>query len=527
MIDLFLKGGTVLDGTGQPRYDADVGVDGDTIVYVGTGEELAARETIDVTGHVVAPGIIDIHTHADFTMLEERHGKSALRQGVTTEVVGNCGQTYAPRNERNGAGIAQRSLAWQPSVTVDWHDVEEYLDRVRQGTGPNCYFLVGQTAIRSAVMGFDDRAARPDEVQAMLRLTEQALDQGARGVSLGLEYPPARAADMHELSALAGVAGRRDAFLGCHMRNRDEHFEESAAEILRACRDSNPTLQLSHLMAKPGHAPGAWVRVLEQMHDARRAGLDVAADTLPFDTGPGFATAFLPAWALEGGPDATLERLRNPDLRAQIHEDNDRYWRFAAAGNWHCVTLVYSTAHAEWVGQRLDVLGDQLDTDPYEVLLRLFEEEGEGMGRVTLNGRLFSEQHVRECMTHPLFTIGSDGWRGTRDGGSGEVAHHPNCWGWTPHVLGHYVRDEGVLSLEGAIAKTTGQPAARLGLEGRGLVRPSYAADLIVFDPRTISTESSYETPARNPKGISRVLVNGHQVVTNGEVTGALAGKVL
>ncbi|MEQ7008954.1 amidohydrolase family protein [Actinopolymorpha sp. B17G11] len=526
-LDVLLEGGVVVDGTGQPRFRADVGIQGDVIAYVGTDEGVAARTTVDVSGQVVAPGIIDIHTHSDFTMLEERHGRSALRQGVTTEVVGNCGQSYAPISDLNADGLTQRSLAWQPGVRVDWQNVDQYLQRVREGTGTNCYYLVGHAAIRSAVMGFDDRPARSEEVRAMVRLAEQALDHGARGLSFGLEYPPTRRADVSELSALATVVGRHDAFLGCHMRNRDEHYEQSTAEILRACRDAQATLQLSHLMAKPGHAPGATERVLDQLQEVRRAGLDVEADMIPFDTGPGLATAFLPGWALEGGATGTLRRLKDPKLRARIHDDNDRYWRFAATGAWDRVTLAYSSAHPEWVGESLDVLGQRLGTDAYDALLQLFEDEGEGMGRVTVNGRLFSEQHVRDCMTHPLFTIGSDGWRGTRDGGPGEVAHHPNCWGWVPLVLGHYVREEGVLSLEQAIAKMTGRSAERLGLERRGLVRTSYAADLVVFDADAVSTDSSYRTPARNPRGISAVYVNGQHAVANGAVTGALAGQVL
>jgi N-acyl-D-amino-acid deacylase len=526
-MDVLLQGGVVVDGTGRDRFAADVGIQDGQIAYVGTDRNVPAAATVDVTGHVVAPGIIDIHTHSDFTMLEERHGRSALRQGVTTEVVGNCGQSYAPISDRNADGLTQRSLAWQPHVRVDWRDVGELLDRVGEGTGPNCYFLVGHAAIRTAVMGFDDRPARADEVAAMAGLAEQALDDGARGISFGLEYPPARSADAAELSALAAVAGRRDAFLSCHMRNRDEHFEQSTAEILLACRDSEPRLQLSHLMTKPGHGPGATERVLDQVADARRSGLAVEADMIPFDTGPGFATAFLPTWALEGGPAGLLRRLQDPTLRRRIHDDNDRYWRFASTGAWDRVSLAYSSVHPEWIGQSLDVLGQRLGVEPYDALLRLFEDEGEGLGRVTVNGRLFSEQHVRDCMTHPLFTIGSDGWRGTRDGGPGEVAHHPNCWGWTPLVLGHYVRDEGVLSLEEAIAKMTGRPAERLGLQRRGLVRPSFAADLMVFDPRTIATDSSYQTPARKPRGISAVYVNGQLAVADGEITGVLAGLVL
>ena len=528
MYDLLLRGGHVVDGTGRAAFRADVGVSGDriTMVDLPAGPVEACRIE-DIAGEVVAPGIIDIHTHSDFTMLEARDGHSVVRQGITTEVVGNCGQSYAPITALNEEVIAQRSLSWQPGVAVDWRTVGEYLDRVREGNATNSYFLVGHSAIRSGAIGFDDRPAKPDEIAEMSRLVESALEEGARGLSFGLEYPPVRTATTEELLALSTVVGSKGGFLSCHMRNRDENFERATREILEVARCSGVRLQLSHLTAKPGHPDGAWERVMEAIEAARDDGVDVAADVYPYGTGPGFATAFLPAWAIEGGPDATLRRLRDPATRAQLMTDNDRYWRFAAAGAWDRITLVYSAAHPNWVGERIDVLGERQGVPPYEVILRLFEDEGAGMGGITLNGLIFPEDHVRECMTHPLFSIGSDGWRGTRDGGEGEVARHPNCWGWVPLVLGDYVRDLGVLSLEEAMWKMTGYPAERLGLDDRGTVEVGRHADLMVFNPETVGTSSSYEHPAVRPTGISRVYVNGRAAVSDGELTGRLAGRVL
>ena len=234
---------------------------------------------------------------------------------------------------------------------------------------------------------------------------------------------------------------------------------------------------------------------------ARDDGVDVAADVYPFDTGPGFATAFLPAWAIEGGPDETLRRLRDPETRARLLTDNDRYWRFAAAGAWDRVTLVYSTAHPDWAGNQIATLGDELGVPPYEVMLRLFEDEGAGMGRITINGVIFPEDHVRECLTHPLFSIGSDGWRGTRDGGEGEVALHPNSWGWVPLVLGHYVRETGVLTLEDAMWKMTGYSAERLGLDDR-YVWLTQHAQASSHPPRHVFTSRSdlHRAGGRDPR---------------------------
>ena len=410
---------------------------------------------------------------------------------------------------------------------MDWRTVGEYLDRVREGNATNSYVLVGHSAIRSAAIGFDDRPASRQEIGVMEGLVEAAMDEGARGLSFGLEYPPVRTSTTEELAALAAVVGRKGGFLSCHMRNRDENFEVATDEILEVARRGGVTLQLSHLMAKPGHAEGAWERVMANIQAARDDGVDVAADVYPFDTGPGFATAFLPAWAIEGGPAETLRRLRDPETRARLLTDNDRYWRFAAAGAWDRVTLVYSTAHPDWAGNQIATLGDELGVPPYEVMLRLFEDEGAGMGRITINGVIFPEDHVRECLTHPLFSIGSDGWRGTRDGGEGEVALHPNSWGWVPLVLGHYVRETGVLTLEDAMWKMTGYSAERLGLDDRGVVEVGRRADLMVFDPETVATDSSYETPAVRPTGISHVYVNGREALADGELRAELAGRVL
>ena len=526
-LDVLIVGGTVVDGSGAPAKRADVGIEGDRIAFVGRANGATARRLVDATGRVVAPGVIDIHTHADFTLLEEPAGRSPLRQGVTTEVVGNCGQSYAPITDRNADTITQRSLSWQPSVEVTWRSVGEYLERAADGNGVNCYFLVGHGAIRTAVLGFDERPATKDEVRGMARLVETALDEGARGLSFGLEYPPARAATAEEQTALATVVARRDGFVGCHMRNRDVDFEPNVDEILGVARDSGGRLQLSHFTAKPGTPDGAWERILGRVDQARVEGLDLGLDVYPYHTGPGFATAFLPEWAVTGGPTALLARLADREARTRIRGDYDRYWRFLAAGEWDRLSLAYSSAHPDWIGEQFDVLAGRLGVEPIDVLVRLFEDEGAGLGRVTVNGRLFSEAYVRECLTHPLFAIGSDGWRGTRDGGPDEVAHHPNCWGWVPKVLGEYVRDERVLPLEGAIHKMTGYPADRLALIDRGRLSPGCYADVMVFDPAIVGTESTFARPAAQPVGISHVFVNGRAAVLDGQLTDERAGRLL
>lgn len=529
MLDLLFRGGSVVDGTGAPAYRAEVGVAGGRIALIAReGAEVPeAAQVIHVAGQMVAPGVIDIHSHSDFTWLEERVGRSAVRQGVTTEVVGNCGQSYAPLTDLNLQAATDVSRGRQPSVELSWRTVAGYLDEVRKGNGQNCYFLVGHGALRGAVVGPDDRAATPGEIARMQALLEEGLQQGARGMSTGLEFMPGSAANADELGAMAEVLGRRGGFLASHIRNRDAFFVEAVDEMIGAARRGRTALQLSHLMVKPGHKPGAWDAVIEHMEAARAEGIDVVADMIPYDTGPGLPTAFLPKWALEGGAPALLKRLRDPELYRQIRGDYDRYWRFVAMGEWERLTVAVSMAHPDWIGDRFDSLATKLGIEPIDVLLKLFLDEGEGLGQLLVNGRLFSEQHVRACLTHPLFILSSDGWRATRDGGAGEVANHPNCWGWVPKILGYYVREEGLLPLEEAVRKMTAYPADQLGLSDRGRVQVGLAADLMVFDPGTVNTTSTFIRPASRPTGITHVLVNGQAVVAGGEVTGALPGQVL
>jgi N-acyl-D-aspartate/D-glutamate deacylase len=526
-LDALIVGGSIVDGSGAAARPGDVGIRGDRLVVLPPGSGATADLLIDASGAVVCPGVIDIHTHSDFTLLEEPTARSALRQGVTTEVIGNCGQSYAPITERNADSVTQRSRSWQPGVPVDWRSVGEYLDRVRAANGANSAFLVGHNAIRTAVVGFEERPATGDEVHAMAELVDQALDEGAIGLSFGLEYPPARAAGFEEQRALVERAAARGGLVGCHMKNRDVDFEPSLEEILSACRDTGVRLQLSHFTAKPGHPPGAWERVLARVDEERARGTDIAMDVYPFHTGPGFATAFLPEWAVAGGAAATLRRLRDPGQRERLRHDYDRYWRFVGAGEWQRLSLAYSGAHPDWIGRAFDELARELGVEPIDVLLRLFEDEGEAMNRITVNGQLFSEDYVRSCLRHRLFSIGSDGWRGIRDGGEGEVAHHPNCWALVPTVLGGYVRDGGVLTLEEAVWKLTGFPAARLGWDDRGLVRTDQRADLVVLDPHEVASASSYAQPFARPRGIREVFVNGRRAVAGGELTGEVAGRVL
>lgn len=527
MLDVLLRGGRVIDGTGAPGVQADVGIAGDRIAYVGAGEAPEASRVVDVTGQVVAPGVIDIHSHADFSLLEERSGKSAVRQGVTTEVVGNCGQSYAPLTDLSRREATEVSRGRQPSVEVTWSSVGEYLDEVRKGNGPNTYFLVGHGALRAAVVGPDDRDATEEELRRMGALLDEGLQHGARGMSTGLEFMPGRAASAEELGQMAEVVGNHGGFLASHIRNRDRRFVAAVDEMIGAARRGGVRLQLSHLMAKPGHAPGAWETVLERMEQANRDGGSVAADMIPYDTGPGLPLGFLPGWALEGGPKAILERLRDPEQYAKIRTDYDRYWLFVAQGHWDRLTVAFTKAHPEWIGTAFDVLAQELGKEPIDVLLQLFLDEGEALSQVLVNGRLFSEEHVRACLTHPRFVLSSDGWRGTRDGGEGEYGNHPACWGWVPKILGHYVREERALALEEAIRKMTSFPAERLGLDDRGRVQEGRFADLMVFDPGTVNTTSSFLRPVSTPTGISHVLVNGQAVVSSGEATGALAGHVL
>ena len=527
MFDIIIRGGRVVDGTGNPWFPGDVGLKGDRIAAVGNLSEAKGRYEIDATGKIVCPGFVDCHSHSDRTILVNREATSSVYQGVTTEIVGNCGKGFAPLTDVNRKMMEQHILTTSPNVQIDWSTFEEFLDLVSEGIAINLGFLVGHEAVRKAVLGMDDRAPTEYEMQAMEQLVAESLDAGAVGLSFGLEFMPGRVAEAEELRRLCAVAASRNKMTAWHVRNRDRRFFEAVEEALAVTRAAGASLQLAHLSSKPGSSPRAWNRCMEAVRLARSEGHDVQCDMIPYTVGPGRITTILPDWATQGTVEEVQARLRDPEIRKELVAQSDRYWFLFYYREWDKLTLSGNRSHPEWIGMTFREIGEAAGKDPFDCVYDIMADEGEGMHAVQVNGVLFSEGDVVEWLSDPLFSIAADGLTAKDSGPLTKVANHPNCYGWTPRVIQTYVHELRTMGLEEAIRKMTSMPAQRFGLTDRGILRANMMADVIVFDEQAFKTRATYLNPCVYAEGMDYVIVNGRLALEQGGPTDDLAGRVL
>ena len=527
MFGILIRNGRIVDGTGNPWFPGDVAIDGSHIAAIGSLSEAEARLVIDAAGKVVCPGFVDCHSHSERTILANRKATSSIYQGVTTEIAGNCGMGFAPITDLSRPSMEKFVAFFTPEVPVDWSGFGEWLDRIQRGTAMNIGLQVGHHVIRRAVMGMEDRAPTPDEMRTMENLVAESLDAGAIGLSFGLEFMPGRVADSEELRRLCAVVAARNKMTSWHVRNRDRKFTEAVAEAIEVTRSAGAGLQLSHLSAKPGSAPRAWNQVMELVYLARSQGQDVQCDMIPYVAGPGRLSTILPTWATQGTTAEVQKRLRDPEIRKILMAESDRYWLLFYYREWDKLTLTASQAHPEWVGMTFREIGEDAGKDPFECVYDILADEGESMDETKINGVLFSEGDIVEWLSDPLFSIAADGFTTVDNGPLTAFSNHPNCYGWTPTVIGKYVREQRTLQLEEAICKMTSQPASRFGLYDRGLLREGMKADVIVFDEAQFTTRATYLKPHAYAEGMEWVLVNGQIALEQGVPTGALAGEVL
>ncbi|MEX1271304.1 MAG: D-aminoacylase [Acidimicrobiia bacterium] len=524
--DLLIRGGSVVDGTGAATHRADVGVRGSRIVFVGTSDAGQDSNTIiDASGSVVAPGFVDIHGHSDLAVLSAPMVPSKIRQGVTTEVMGNCGLSAAPLSPEADVATYRVAMATgdvDPSVTWDWRDVVEYRERVnRGGVSMNVALLAGHLPIRVAVVGYDARPATASELTAMQRIADRALAQGACGLSTGLSLAPMTSATPDELVALGEVAADHDKIFSFHMRDYTDHLLDAVSEVLDVARRTGCRVQVSHLAVIGRNNWGAVSDALAMIDDAVAAGSRVGVDVYPYVAGSGNLTQLLPDWLLEGGRTAQLQRLSDPGARARVLEEVGGGSR---KDTWGDITISSGEVPEEVVGKSVAEISKLWNLAPAEVVVRLVESSGVTASMVAF-GR--SEDDVVAALRHPLTMIGSDGRALDPEGPSGQGKPHPRSYGCYPRVLGPYVRDQQVLSLEQAVHKATQKPAEWFGFSDRGVVAPGYVADLVVFDPKTIVDTATFTDPHRFSDGIRSVIVAGETVVMDGNHTGLRPGAFL
>lgn len=526
MPDLLVRDALLLDGTGAAGRPADVVVEGDTIAAVlppGTGPR--AHRTVEAAGRVLSPGFIDMHAHSDIQILANPDHTAKVSQGVTLEVLGQDGLSFAPCDDETRAALREQIAGWNgdpEGFSYAWDTVAGYLDTLDRGIACHAAYLVPQGTLRRMVVGADDRPATPAEIDAMARLLADGLEQGAAGMSSGLTYPPGMYADDEELLALLRVVAGYGGYYSPHHRSYGAGALEAYAEMIDLSRRSGAALHLTHATMNFAPNRGRAGELLALIDDALDSGVDITLDSYPYLPGSTTLSAILPSWAAAGGPQALLRRLAEPELRARIAHELEQVGTDGCHGcvvDWQTIQIsgVRNADLADRVGHTVAELAAAARVPPSEVLFDLLVEDRLG---TTILQHVGDEANVREIMRHRTHCGGSDAILvGDRP--------HPRAWGTFPRYLGHYVRELGILDLADCVHHLTGRPARRLRLRRRGLVREGYAADLVLFDPDTVADTATFDDPRRPAAGIDWVLVDGTAVIADGARTDALPGRAL
>ena len=528
--ETLIQGGTVVDGTGAPRHRADVGLRGGRITAIGRLDGATAARVIDATDRVVAPGFIDIHSHSDVTLLDDPGGESKVHQGVTTDVPGNC--SYSPFPIGPGGFRPMRDI-FGPELTSerdwDWTDLDGWAAAHHErGISMNLAPLVGHAALRVAVGATDDRAPTADELAAMQRLAAGSVEQGAFGLSTGLTLTPGSYSTTEEIIALAqAISPYPGAFYATHARLWAGQHVAAVEESARIGIEGGVPVEYSHIAIIDKRAYGRPEDMIAVVEQARLRGLDITFDVYPYIAAGTGLMQFVPEWAQAGGVQAMLDRLRDPATRARVRASTAEGWFRGMPWDWESMVLsdIATDANRPLIGRSIEEAASIRGEDPLDTFLNLIDEESNGVAVVVFNRR---EPDMRAFLVHEAAMVGSDGTAISPTGVHGPPQQpHPRYYGTYPRILGRYVRDEPVLTLESAIHKMTGMPARRLGLTDRGRIAEQAAADLVVFDLATIIDRATFEAPHQYPAGIDAVLVNGEVVVDGGRHTGARPGRVL
>jgi len=538
MFDIIIRNGKIVDGSGRKAFGADVGIIDGRIAEISPGLAADAQEVFDADGCVVSPGFIDMHSHSDFTLLVHPEAESKIRQGVTTELVGNCGGSPAPVPDAHFddfmqymtglGGFYQKALAprdWK------WKTLAQFYEELEDhGVAVNLAPLVGHSTLRSAVMGYQSGPPSPDQLKQLKYLLEKELDLGAFGLSTGLIYHPGAFADRQELTELAKVVRSYDGIYTTHMRSEGKYLIEAIDEAVYVAEKSGASVEISHMKCE---VPANWGKAqdaLRLIDRCRENGNRIDFDQYPYRAYQCGLLEIFPTWAKENGAERMIAVLRDTEQRRRVVKDMTQppyAWDNPMDGlGWDQIRIngFNRENNLELEGLTVDRIGEQLSMPPLEALFRVFEDEQGGLGMIVFS---MDEDEVIRIMQHPLGMFGSDGCAVAPYGLTSARKVHPRFYGTYPRILGRYVREKKILSLEQAVYKMTGLPARKLALNDRGLIAKGRHADIVIFDENEISDTSTFENPHQYPKGISHVLVNGQPVIVRGEHTGRLPGKVL
>jgi N-acyl-D-aspartate/D-glutamate deacylase len=525
MDDLVIRGGLVVDGTGAAGREADVFVSGGRIAAIEAASARPARRAIDARGQVVAPGFIDIHTHSDFTLPLNPRAEGKIRQGVTTEVVGNCGFSAAPALPGTAALLREYLAASAPWLPFRDTTFADYLDSFPP-VSVNTIMQVGHNTLRLMTVGMERRPATAAELAQMEQLLEEALVAGALGLSSGLFTAPGNYAGPEEILALARVLARHGAQYASHIRDEANHVFEAVREAIAVAEATGVHVQIAHLKLSGTDNWGRAPELIAEIAAARARGVRVDCDQYPYDTGTNPLRNLLPSWVQEGGVPAMLERLAEPSMRARVRADiaRDGLNNFGAIPSWDVVRVAVSPHLPDEAGRTLGEIARRRGIDPLDAVCDVIIAD-RGHTRILITS--MSGDDVNLITRTPWVLVGSDGNALAPYGPTGQGKPHPRYYGTFARVAGQCVRERGLLTLPEAVFKMTGGSAAALGLTDRGVLREGAWADLTVFDPDAVADQATYDDPHRYASGISTVLVNGSVVIDAGDHTGALPGRVL
>jgi dihydroorotase/N-acyl-D-amino-acid deacylase len=524
MFDLLIKGATIVDGTGAKTWVGDAAVAGDRFAALDRHIPGEARRVIAADGYMLAPGFIDIHCHSDFSLFDHPDADIKLRQGVTLEVLGNCGTSLAPLEANSRTLIPAESdsdiQSWEHPL--DWTSYGQYA-RILEASrlSINVTGLVGHGTLRLTAMGPSDKTPTPGQMDRMKSLLSQSMDEGAAGLSTGLIYAPGCYADTRELVALAGVAGRKGGYYASHIRNEADRIIPALEEILRIGREAQIPVHVSHLKIAGKKNWPLWETVVEKLMSARSEGIDITCDVYPYFHSSTTILALLPPWSLEGGMTSLMPRLKNPRQRERIIDgikDGIAGWENMVQHTGLdkiVISAIQSTQRKGLEGKSIAQISVEAQQDPLQVLLNLVETEN---GAVSIITESMNEENMVRFLSLPFAMVGSDG-------SPNQGRPHPRLYGTFPRVIRRVVRELGALSLEAAVNKMSGLSARRLGLRDTGILRKGFKANAVLFDPLTFGDTATYDHPRSFPQGLLATIVNGEVVIDGETHTGAKPGR--
>ncbi len=527
--DVVIRNGTVYDGTGAEGKPVDVAIRGDRIAGLGDFKNAKAKTVIDARGLAVAPGFINMLSWSNESLIQDGRSQSELRQGVTTEIMGE-GESMGPVNDR----VREHMLRSQGDIKypIQWKTLAEYLKYLEHlGISCNVASFVGATTVREYVVGFEDKAPTPEQMEQMRQLVRQEMEAGALGIGTSLIYPPAFYAKTDELIEMCKVAAKYQGKYISHMRSEGNHLFEALDELIRISREANIPAEVYHIKAAGQKNWGKEDELLSRIERAQKEGLKIRANMYTYTAAGTGLDACLPPWTEDGGYPALFKRLRDPatreKIKAEVKIDTDAWENlYSAAGSPDKILLVgfKSEKLKPLTGKTLAEVAKMRGQDPIDTAMDLIAEDESRIGTIYF---LMSEENVKKELARPWISFGSDEASQAPEGPFLKSNPHPRAYGNFARVLGKYCRDEKVITLPGAIRRLSGFPATNLGLDHRGLLENGMFADVVVFDPATITDHATFEKPAQYATGIKHVLVNGVPVIRDGEHTGAKPGRAL